>query len=132
MRATYVPQDPVEVHLVEGIAVAQWRELRADRVEADVMCDIRPAFSGRSHGTNLVARDDARAGTATALRYRSQAQLEVQRATALLRRHRQDRAAGLIPPRRRTGRGRPPRTKIARTNPTAAPADPPPPLSPPT
>src|SRR5947207_2258522 len=35
--ATYVPQDPVEVHLVEGIAVAQWRELRADRVEADVM-----------------------------------------------------------------------------------------------
>ena len=39
----------------------------ADRVEADVMCDIRPAFSGRSHGTNLVARDDARAGTTTAL-----------------------------------------------------------------
>src|SRR3954454_5595811 len=98
IRATYLPQDPVEVHLVEGIAVAQWRELRADRVEADVMSDIRPAFSGRSHGTNLVARDDARAGTATALRYRSQAQLEVQRATALLRRHRQDRAAGLIPP----------------------------------
>jgi len=78
--------------------VAQWRELRADRVEADVMCDIRPAFSGRSHGTNLVARDDARAGTTTALRYRSQAQLEVQRAVNLLRRHRQDRAAGLIPP----------------------------------
>src|SRR3954451_6757700 len=62
------------------------------------MSDIRPAFSGRSHGTNLVARDDARAGTTTALRYRSQAQLELQRATALLRRHRQDRAAGLIPP----------------------------------
>src|SRR3954451_21969431 len=98
VRATYRPEDPVEVHLVEGIAVAQWRELRADRVEADVMSDIRPAFSGRSHGTNLVARDDARAGTGTALRYRSQAQLEVQRATALLRRHRQDRAAGLIPP----------------------------------
>src|SRR4051794_10089299 len=98
VRATYRPEDPVEVHLVEGIAVAQWRELWADRVEADVMSDIRPAFSGRSHGTNLVARDDARAGTTTALRYRSQAQLEVQRATALLRRHRQDRAAGLIPP----------------------------------
>ena len=77
---------------------AQWRELRADRVEADVMCDIRPAFAGRSHGTNFVARDDARAGTATALRYRTQAQLEVQRATNLLRRHRQDRLAGLIPP----------------------------------
>ena len=39
-----------------------------------------------------------RAGTGTALRYRSQAQLEVQRATNLLRRQRQDRAAGLIPP----------------------------------
>src|SRR4051794_13444171 len=91
-------QDPVEVHLVEGIAVAQWRELRADRVEAGVMSDIRPAFTGRSHGTNFVARDDARAGTTTALRYRTQAQLEVQRATNLLRRHRQDRAAGLIPP----------------------------------
>src|SRR3954449_7659048 len=45
VRATYAPQDPVEVHLIEGIAVAQWRELRADRVEADVMCDIRPAFT---------------------------------------------------------------------------------------
>src|SRR3954447_13219958 len=98
VRATYLPQDPVEVHLVEGIAVAQWRELRADRIEADVMCDIRPAFAGRSHGTNFVARDDARAGTGTALRYRTQAQLEVQRAINLLRRHRQDRAAGLIPP----------------------------------
>src|SRR3954452_7663595 len=97
VRATYRPQDPVEVHLVEAIAVAQWRELRADRVEADVMSDIRPAFVGRSHGTNLVARDDARAGTTTALRYRTQAQLEVQRAGGLPRRHRQDRAAGLIP-----------------------------------
>src|SRR3954452_15032514 len=45
VRATYLPQDAVEVHLVEGIAVAQWRELRADRVEADVMSDIRPAFA---------------------------------------------------------------------------------------
>src|SRR3954451_14085335 len=98
VRATYFPQDPVEVHLVEGIAVAQWRELRADRVEADVMSDIRPAFAGRSHGTNFVARDDARAGTGTALRYRTQAQLEVQRGVGLLRRHRQDRLAGLIPP----------------------------------
>src|SRR3954469_12719847 len=62
------------------------------------MSDIRPAFTGRSHGTNFVARDDARAGTGTALRYRTQAQLEVQRAINLLRRHRQDRAAGLIPP----------------------------------
>src|SRR3954452_18840809 len=97
VRATYPPQDPVEVHLVEGIAVAQWRELRADRVEADMMSDIPPAFRGRSHGTNLVARDDARAGTTTALRYRTQAQLEVQRAGGLPRRHRQDRAAGLIP-----------------------------------
>src|SRR3954451_3314363 len=68
VRATYRPEDPVEVHLIEGIAVAQWRELRADRVEAEVMSDIRPAFVGRSHGTNFVARDDARAGTTTALR----------------------------------------------------------------
>src|SRR4051794_9157083 len=45
IRATYRPQDPVEVHLIAGIAVAQWRELRADRVEADVMSDIRPAFA---------------------------------------------------------------------------------------
>src|SRR3954451_8726915 len=98
VRATYLPQDPVEVHLVEGIAVAQWRELRADRVEADVMSDIAPAFRGRRHGTNLVARVDAGAGTATVLRYRTQAQLEVQRAVGLLRRHRQDRPAGLILP----------------------------------
>src|SRR5690242_8113048 len=42
VRATYVPRDPVEAHLVEGIAVAQWRELRADRLEADVMADILP------------------------------------------------------------------------------------------
>ena len=66
VRSTSRPEDPVEVHLVEGIAVAQWRELRADRVEADVMSDVRPAFAGRSHGTNLDARDDARAGTTTA------------------------------------------------------------------
>lgn len=91
VRGSYAPADAVEAHLVEGIAVAMWRELRADRIEAETMADIPPADEARSCGTDLVGKPDHRASLETALRYRSQAQMELRRAQALLVRHRQTR-----------------------------------------
>jgi hypothetical protein len=88
VRAAYAPEDPTERHLVEGIAVAMWRELRADRLEAETLADIPPAEEGRGCGSDLIGRPEHRAGIATVLRYRSQAQLELRRALGLLLAHR--------------------------------------------
>ena len=38
----YGPVDATEQKLVDAIAVAMWRELRADRFEAEVLTDIPP------------------------------------------------------------------------------------------
>lgn len=100
VRGSYAPGDAVEAHLVEGIAVAMWRELRADRIEAETMADIPPADEARSCGTDLVGKPDHRASLETVLRYRSQAQMELRRAQMLLLRHRQARGpvAASAPP----------------------------------
>ncbi len=80
---------------MEAIAVAMWRELRADRIEGENMVRNRPAEPGLSHGTDL-ACPLSRASLATALRYRTQAQMELRRATDLFWRHRKARLAGLL------------------------------------
>lgn len=86
-REAYRPRCPVERELVEAIAVALWREIRADRIEAESLADIPPADSARSAGTDLV-EPAHRASLALVLRYRAQAAAAVRRAQDALARHR--------------------------------------------
>lgn len=94
LRGRYRPADAVEQELVDAVAVAMWREARADRLEAEALADLPPADETRSCGSDL-ASGAARAGLATIVRYRTAAQLEHRRALALLEQHR--RLAALRP-----------------------------------
>ena len=93
----YRPVDATERKLVDAIAVAMWRELRADRFEAEVLTDIRPRMAGRSHGSDLQVPDHAAALT-TALRYQGSAGMAVRRATRAFLEHRKAKQAGLLLP----------------------------------
>jgi hypothetical protein len=95
IRSAYTPEDAVELGQVEAIAVAMWREIRADRIEGETMALNKPANKEQSHGTDLYRRQECVALT-TALRYRTQAQMETRRATDLFWRHRKARLAGLL------------------------------------
>lgn len=87
LRRVHAPADPIERELVDAIAVAMWREGRADRLEAEALADIAPAEAARSCGTDLTGQP-ARAGLATLVRYRTAAQAEHRRALLLLEQHR--------------------------------------------
>ena len=89
----YGPVDATERKLVDAIAVAMWRELRADRFEAEVLTDIRPRMAGRSHGSDLQVPDHAAALT-TALRYQGSAGMAARRADARLPRAPEGQAGG--------------------------------------
>ncbi len=97
IRAAYGPEDAVELAHVEAIAVAMWREIRADRVETEVMAGNLPGMKGHGHGTDLYGREE-RAALTTALRYRTHAQMETKRATDLFWCHRKARLAELLEP----------------------------------
>jgi hypothetical protein len=92
LRRVHAPRDPVELLYVDAIAVAIWRELRADRLEAETMSDLPPPEPERGFGSDL-GNPGARACLATIVRYRAAAQAEHRRALALLREHRRQRAA---------------------------------------
>jgi hypothetical protein len=87
LRARYRPADAIEQELVDAIAVAMWREARADRLEAELLADLPPADETRTCGSDL-GKSAGRAGLATLVRYRAAAQLEHRRALALLEAHR--------------------------------------------
>ena len=95
----YGPVDATETKLVDAIAVAMWRELRADRFEAEVLADIRPRCPGRSHGSDLQVPEHAAALT-TALRYQGSAGMATRRAVRAFLEHRKARQAGLLLPAR--------------------------------
>jgi len=90
-REAYRPTCAVERELVEALAVALWREIRADRLEAEVLADIPPADGSRTCGSDL-ADERHRASFALLLRYRAQAAGAVRRAQEALLRHRRLRA----------------------------------------
>ncbi|MEO1017477.1 MAG: hypothetical protein AAFY56_07270 [Pseudomonadota bacterium] len=91
MREAYGPKDVIEQRHVESIVIAMWREMRADRLEAEVFSDIPPGYEGRGHGSDFVGKPENRASINTALRYRSQAQMELKRAVAMLDAYRKSR-----------------------------------------
>ncbi len=94
LRLAHAPDDPVELLYVDAIAVAIWRELRVDRLEAEILADIAPAEPGRSCGSDL-AEPAARASLATIARYRAAAQAEHRRALKLLEEYRRLRGEAL-------------------------------------
>lgn len=87
LRRVHAPADAIEALYVDAIAIAIWRELRVDRMEAEAMADIPPAEAGRSCGTDLTSAGN-RASLATLARYRQLVQQEHRRALEMLRRHR--------------------------------------------
>jgi hypothetical protein len=92
LRAALRPQDAYEEKLVAALAAAMWREVRADRVECDVMAEI-PPLPNRSHGGDLQEPRHA-ASLTTAIRYQTAAGMAAQRALLAHRKARQD---GLAP-----------------------------------
>ena len=97
LRAGYGPVDAAEEKLVTAIAVAMWKEIRADRVEADVMAEIPPCRPGRSHGTDMQEPRHA-LSLGTAIRYATAAGMATQRAQRAFLEHRKAKRAGLILP----------------------------------
>ncbi|MDW8370637.1 MAG: hypothetical protein RMK81_10230, partial [Geminicoccaceae bacterium] len=91
LRRVHAPADAVELLYVDAIAIAIWRELRADRLEAEAMSDVPPVEPERGFGSDL-STAGARASLATIVRYRVAAQAEHRRALAMLREHRRLRA----------------------------------------
>ena len=91
----YKPVDATEEKLVTAIAVAMWKEIRADRFEAEVLTDIPPRTAGRSHGSDLQVPDHAAALT-TAIRYASAAGTATRRAQRAFLEHRKAKQQGLI------------------------------------
>jgi hypothetical protein len=97
LRAGYGPVDAAEEKLVTAIAVAMWKEIRADRAEAEVMAEIPPCRPDRSHGTDLQEPRHAMS-LGTAIRYMTAAGMATQRAQRAFLAHRKAKRAGLIVP----------------------------------
>ena len=72
-----------------------WREIRADRIETEVMAGNLPGH-GRPKPRHRPLRNEERAALTTALRYRTHAQMETKRATDLFWCHRKARRAELL------------------------------------
>ena len=97
LHACYRPVDATESKLVTAIAAAMWMEVRADRIQAEVLTDIRPACAGRGHGSDLLDRDHAAALSAV-IRLATAAGCASARAQRAFLAHRKARAQGLIGP----------------------------------
>ena len=93
----YGPVDATEKKLVDAIAVAMWKEIRADRFEAEVLTDIPPRSTDRSHGCDLQVPDHAAALT-TAIRYQGSAGMAARRAVRAFLEHRKAKQTGLLLP----------------------------------
>ena len=91
----YRPVDATESKLVTAIAAAMWMEGRADRIQAEVLADIRPACPGRSHGSDLQDRDHA-AALSTVIRLATAAGCASARAQRAFLAHRKAKAQGLL------------------------------------
>ena len=95
LRAGYGPTDEAEEKLVTAMAVAMWKEIRADRQEAEVLAAIPPLAEGRPCGGDLQPAEHALSLT-TAIRYASSAGMAVQRAQRAFLAHRKAKAQGLL------------------------------------
>jgi len=93
----YGPLDAAEEKLVTALAVAMWKEIRADKQEAEVLAAIPALAPGRPCGGDLQQPAHALSLT-TALRYATAAGMAVQRAQRAFLAHRKAVRAGLVLP----------------------------------
>lgn len=87
------PRSPAEHQAAERVAQARWREMRADRLEADILAEL---FAAKSIADEDQARAARAAGTRalnTLLRYRQRIQRDADRALLELDALRQRRRA---------------------------------------
>ena len=92
LRHDLGPVDPTEEKLVTALAVAMWKEIRADRAEAGVLTAMPCAGdAGRDLGDQRHALS-----LGTAIRYASAAGMATQRAQRAFLAHRKAKKAGLI------------------------------------
>jgi hypothetical protein len=94
LRRDLGPVDPTEEKLVTALAAGMWREVRADRQEAEVLAAI-PADGG--HGRDLGEPRHA-PSLGTAIRYMTAAGIATQRAHRAFLAHRKAKQNGLILP----------------------------------
>ena len=95
LRAGYAPTDAAEEQLVAALAVAMWKEIRADRQEAEVLAAIAPLAAGRPCGGDLRQPGHALSLT-TAVRYATSAGMATQRAQRAFLAHRKAKQQGLL------------------------------------
>ena len=95
LRAGYGPTDETEGKLVTALAVAMWKEIRADRQEAEVLAAIPPLAEGRPCGGDLQQQAHA-LSLATAIRYATSAGMATQRAQRAFLAHRKGKRQGLL------------------------------------
>src|SRR4051812_41399467 len=95
LRCGYGPLDAAEEKLVTALAVAMWKEIRADKQEAEVLAAIPPLEPGRPCGGDLQQPQHA-LSLSTAVRYATAAGMAVQRAQQAFLAHRQAVRAGLV------------------------------------
>src|SRR4051794_21386960 len=95
LRAGYGPVDAAEEKLVTALAVAMWKEIRADKQEAEVLAAVPPLAPGRPCGGDLQQPGHA-LSLNTAVRYATAAGMAVQRAQRAFLAHRQAVRAGLV------------------------------------
>ncbi|MFL5338167.1 MAG: hypothetical protein ACJ8H8_34610, partial [Geminicoccaceae bacterium] len=95
LRGGYGPLDAAEGKLVTALAVAMWKEIRADRQEAEVLAAIPPLGEGRPCGGDLQQPGHA-LSLNTAVRYATAAGMATQRAQRAFLAHRKAKAQGLV------------------------------------
>src|SRR4051812_65129 len=99
LARTYGPEDDTEAELVAVIAVAMWREIRADRFEVealDALAEEAGCDGAAFRGGMLAESATCRATVATVIRYQSAASNAVRRAMELFFRYRKARRDGLL------------------------------------
>ena len=102
--AAWTPRDRHE-HAAASCAIrAMWRELRADRLEAQVLTDLFAAGAIADEAERQVAKATAFKALGTLLRYRGRIEREHDRAMAALESLRQRRPAHEHTPTKRTRR----------------------------
>ena len=109
VRAGLGPVERYEEKLATGLAVAMWQEIRADRVECDVMAEIPPGRH-RGHGGDLQEPAPRRLARHRDPLPAPRAGMAAQRAQRTFLAHRKARKDGLVPTMRdAVGRSRPAR-----------------------
>ncbi|MEO1016545.1 MAG: hypothetical protein AAFY56_02465 [Pseudomonadota bacterium] len=121
----YDPSDVVEQHHVDTIVIAMWREMRADKLEAEIMGAMPEGGICEKLGLRYAGGGEHCVSLNTSLRYRSQAQMELKRAIAMLDAYRKTKRSAPSKPANEncTNKLGAPKTETPPVSPTPNPTD---------